>query len=427
MNRTISSGHAFGLLLLMSGLYAISFFQRVAVPGTVFNEIQHDFAASAGAVTALSSIYLLIYAVAQLGVGILADRSGGVKIILVSGVLLCAGATLFPLSKTLGTLYLSRALVGLGASGMYLCVVKETDALFSAKNFASMIGLFCVIGYGGGLVGTRPFRYLVDGMGWRHALLSVAILSIVLVVLTGIVGRGVHPPKRSGGGATLKKNIGQVFSNVNVYPLIIAGSINFTLYFSLQSTIGPKFIEDFLRLQGRDSTRYTFVMMLTTMIIMLVSGPLSRVLGNKRKPFLLFASFNGLGAVALLLTGMIFKLPSGCFMLAYAMLAVSAGMTPVTVSFVKELSPRDLAGLAVGTQNTITYVTVATAAGLIGLVLDAFKSGTTISASGAKVYPPAAYLTLFVMMAFFSVISIVAACKSRETHGENVYAIPRRA
>ena len=90
--------HAIILMCCCSGLYSVSFFQRVAVPGTIFNELQKDFAASASTVTTLGSIYLLVYASLQLFIGMLADRHGGVKITLVCGFFLCVGSVLFPLS-----------------------------------------------------------------------------------------------------------------------------------------------------------------------------------------------------------------------------------------------------------------------------------------------------------------------------------------
>ncbi|NCA92239.1 MFS transporter, partial [bacterium] len=107
----------------------------------------------------------------QLFVGMMADKHGGIRVILVSGCFLCLGSLIFPLSGQIWTLYLSRALVGFGASGMYLCVIKETDSFFGGKSFAPMLGFFCMIGYGGGLCGTRPFRMMVDWMGWRTSLL----------------------------------------------------------------------------------------------------------------------------------------------------------------------------------------------------------------------------------------------------------------
>jgi len=418
--------HALVLLLMMCGLYFVSFFQRVAIPGTIFNELQKDFAASASAVTALGAIYLLVYASLQLFIGMLTDRHGGIKITLICGICLCAGSVLFPLSGSLWALYLSRALVGVGASGMYLSIIKETDTLFSARNFAPLIGLFCMIGYGGGLFATKPFRGLVDLMGWRVALLLVAGLAVIFLALTYFAGRPFMVKKPVISEKPALEKIRRVIMNSLAYPLFIASMINFSIYFSMQATIGPKFIGDFLKLDAGQSTKYTFVMMLFTMAMMFISGNLSRWLGNKRKPFLVFGSVNTLLAVVILLAGTIYKFPPACFLAAYVMLAVSGGLTPVTVSFVKELSPGDVAALSVGLQNTVSYVAVAVSANLIGLILDVFKS-SAVAVNGAWVYPAEAYITIFTVMLFFAFISVASSLRSRETSGQSIYGAPRSA
>ncbi|HEY3417200.1 MAG TPA: MFS transporter, partial [Armatimonadota bacterium] len=64
------------LLACMNGIYFFSYFHRVAVPGTVFNELQHDFGATAGAITLLSAIYLYIYGGMQLIAGVMNDKLG---------------------------------------------------------------------------------------------------------------------------------------------------------------------------------------------------------------------------------------------------------------------------------------------------------------------------------------------------------------
>ena len=408
------------LLLLMSGLYFVSFFQRVAVPGTIFNDLQKDFATSASAITSLGAIYLLVYASLQLFIGMLADRHGGVKITLICGLFLCIGSVLFPLSNSLPILYLSRALVGIGASGMYLCIIKETDMLFNPKHFAPLLGLFCMIGYGGGLFGTRPFRGVVDMMGWRWALLLVAGVSVVFLVMTYFAGRAYMGKSAVISEKPVLERTKQVIMNTKAYPLFIAGMINFSIYFSIQATIGPKFIGDFLKVDPGQSTKYTFIMMLFTMATMFTSGHLSRMMGDKRKPFLVFGSVNILIAVLILLTGSIFKFPAPFFLLAYIMLAISGGLTPVTVSFVKELNPRDVAALSVGLQNTVSYVAVAVSANLIGLILDVFK-GRAVSINGAWAYPAEAYTTIFSLMLIFSLVAVLASFRARETHGRSIH------
>jgi len=411
--------HAFILLLFMSGLYFMSFFQRVAVPGTLFNELQRDFASSASAITALGAIYLFVYACSQVFIGMLADRYGGVKVILVCGSLLCAGSIVFPMAHTLWVLYFSRALIGVGASGMYLSIIKETDSLFSAKNFAPLIGFFCVIGYGGGLFATTPFRWMVNLSGWRTALFIVAFASALLLLLTYFSGRKYMERKKNAANSkTILRKTFNVLKNTKIYPLLAAGMINFSIYFSIQATIGPKFIGDFLKLDSSDSTRFTFFMMLVTMGMMFTSGSLSRLTGNKRKPFLIFCSVNTIISTGILLMGVLMKFPPPYFMFAYLMLALTAGFAPVTAAFVKELNPRDVAALSVGVQNTATYMAVALSSNIIGLILDIFKTKTVVHA-GAVIYPPEAYITIFVTMLVFAVISLFSAALSKETNGNS--------
>ena len=414
------------LLLLMSGLYFFSYFQRVAIPGTVFNEIQKEFSASASAVTALGSIYLLIYAGLQLVIGMLTDRHGGVKIILLCGLCLCAGSALFPLSSSLWMLYLSRALVGVGASGMYLCIIKETDLLFSSRNFVSLMGLFCMIGYSGGLLGTRPFRGMVDSLGWRPALLLIALVTFVFLVLTYLAGRSFMGNTRITAGQPVREKLLRVMKNKMAYPLMIAATINFTLYFSIQAMIGPKFIEDFLKLRAGESTRYTFIMMLTTVTMMSISGNLSRLLGNRRKPFIVFGSVNAMCAIGLLLAGTIFRFPPSCFLAGYVMLAMSCGLTPVVASFLKELSPVDVAAMSLGYSNTLCYVGVALSAYLLGMVLDMFKA-QAVSMNGAWIYPAQAYITILSIMFCAAIVSVLAILRSRETKGQSIFGAPESA
>ena len=54
-----------GIVLAIAGLYFFSYFQRVAVPGSIFNDIQSEFLMTASEVTKLSAIYLFLYAAIQ--------------------------------------------------------------------------------------------------------------------------------------------------------------------------------------------------------------------------------------------------------------------------------------------------------------------------------------------------------------------------
>lgn len=407
------------MILAMAGLYFFSFFQRVAIPGAIFNDIQTQFSISAAEVTRLSAIYLFVYAVMQPFAGLLADRFGGVRVVVVSGILLCVGSLLFPLSQGEWGLYMSRALVGLGASAMYLCLVKESDLYFGGKNFAPILGFLCLLGYCGGLAGTRPFRMMVEGMGWKNSCLIVAVASCLVLMLTWMImqriGRKYTPQKEE----RLWSSTIDVLKNRLNYPILITVSLSFSIYLSLQATIGPKFLEDFCGITPLQSSGYTFIMMFCTMASLMISSILSRLLNNNRKSFLVFNGFATLTATMLLLFGTIFHASPQCFLAAFILLALASGTSPVVVLMIKEMNPPEKVAVSIGILNTAAYVMVAVMSQVIGKVLDIFKDSATVTEKSI-IYPASAYITLFSILLLVALTGAAASFHSRETNGKNI-------
>ena len=407
-----------GMVLSMAGLYFFSFFQRVAVPGSVFNELQSEFAMSAAEVTKLSAIYLFVYASMQPFAGLLADRFGGVKVVLASGALLLAGSVFFPLSHGVWTLYLSRVLVGLGASTMYLCLVKETDHYFGGKNFAPIFGLMCMIGYSGGLAGTSPFRALVEAYGWRTSCFAAGVGTFVMIAMAWATSRRIGDHEEGVAGEIWSGVMVVVRNRLN-YPIVLTVASSFSIYFSLQAVIGPKFLADCCGISPLASSQCTFVMMLATMGSMLTSGMISKAMGNRRKVFIVFNGMASCLAALILLAGTLLKAPLSVFVCAFVLLALASGCTPVQAALVKESNAPGRVAVSIGLLNTCCYVMVAIMSQVIGLVLDLFGAKAVVTAT-AKVYPVSAYATLFVVLLAVGVIAAAASFFAKETHGKDI-------
>ena len=80
------------VFMAMLALYFFSYFQRVGVPGTIFNELQVEVGLSAVSIAMLGSMFTWIYGAMQIVVGFAADRHGGARAFLVGGALLVAFA-----------------------------------------------------------------------------------------------------------------------------------------------------------------------------------------------------------------------------------------------------------------------------------------------------------------------------------------------
>ena len=128
---------AFAAMLV---IYGLAYFQRTGIPGTIFDELQHDFGLSASAVTALGSVFVYVYAGMQLVAGIAADRYGG-RERCCSAAWSCVPERSCSLRASATMLFASRVLIGFGSSFVYLSIVKEVDTLFPVRHFAGLLGL----------------------------------------------------------------------------------------------------------------------------------------------------------------------------------------------------------------------------------------------------------------------------------------------
>ncbi len=395
-------------LFSITGVYFFSMFQRVAVPGTIFNELQSAFSASAAAVAALGAIYLYIYGGMQLAAGMLADWIGSSRTLSIGGALLAAGSMFFPYSDSATELYISRAVVGLGASLIYISMLKHIDISFSEKNFPLVFSFSIVAGYSGGLAGTYPFEKLLRFAGWRESLFLAGMICLVFVLFSSFRLRKTFSYRKTSNSILTVRNI---LKNRAIFPVIISGSSNFSVYFILQATIGKKMLEDFAGLSSSHAASLTFWMMLSAMASVLFHGFAGKKTG-RRKPFCMAAACLSASGAGLVLINLIFLSSTPLFLLSYLMCAWAGGNI-LNATLIKEINPPEAAGTAVGIYNGAMYSSVAITANLAGVVMDIFRREAEVTPE-AILYPAGAYIAIFSGCAALGIISIASATRIRE-------------
>ncbi len=408
----------------MLSVYFLSYFQRAAIPGTIFNEIQSDLRLSASAVTALGSMFIAIYAVMQLFVGMAADRFGGGRTLLFGGCALAVGALLFPLSHSAWTLYGSRAITGFGASFMYLSMVKEVDRLFGHRRFATLMGVVLFAGYLGGMAGMLPFERAVEAWGWRHTLLGIAGLTFGCLALAALALRrmdGFVAAPRFRLLAPLR----DILATPDSRPLLVIALVNFPIYFVIQAAVGQKFLQDYARLSSAAAAGFATVMMLLSASITAVGGFALAWVGHRRKPFLVAACVLVTASTLLLLAGVLVGAPGWVFLVAYGLLALACVASPANLAAMKEVNRPDGVALAIGVINGVSYAGVAVLMAVSGAVLDAFRGSATVTPAGV-IYPPAAYAALFAILLVVALVGLAASRFVRETRGRPAWEAAAR-
>ena len=416
--RTLQKNRGAMLLFLpMLFLYASSYFQRTAVPGTIFNQLQSDLGLNAFQIAGLGASFVYIYALSQTIVGMLADKYGGARIVACGGVLFCMGTFAFPLLNSLGWLYFCRMLAGLGASTMYLSLVKETDHLFGHKNYAVIMGVVYFVGYGGGLFGTLPFERLIDYFPWRHVLLASGIFSIVLYSIFLLGKQHVPAPGISPGKLSFKPFL-KVIRNPYSWLILYCATVNFAIYFIIQTVFGKKFLEDFTGMSSAGAAACIFSLTCVCMAVLFTSSLLSRLMRNRRKPLILFSTALCLLNTILMIIAIHFELNSAVFAICYLLYALASGFSVIFSMAEQEVNFPETMTQATGFINMVNYLAVAVFSMLVGMLLDSFGG---CEHNGAVVYSKEAYLTLFLLLLIPAAVSFFASFFIPETHGKYLH------
>ena len=403
------------MLVMGVMLYFFANFQRAAIPGSIFNELQSDLNTGAAYITALSSMFMYVYAAGQLCVGLLADRYGGERVITFGAMLFCLGAVLFPFSQSLTMLYFCRFMVGMGASSFYLSVVKILSQRFPEK-FSLLLGLFLLCGYCGGIVATAPLVYIVQDLSWRGAMAVFGAGSIVAYGLFLLSGFGMDLPKVTNTPFSFRVFLDLLKRRHN-RNMITYSACSFGTYYCIHTVIGKKFLEDFCQMSVAGAAWTMSLIGVIASVSAFCMAIVSQLCGNRRKIFLVIsgamaALTYGFTVVALLLD---WRTP--IIAVLFCSVAWFANQGTITVPTMKDTNVPEAMGSIVSLCNGLVYMMVALLGNAVGILLDLFepvREGSTL------IYTSKSYLAVFILFFILGIATLYNACRLRETNGTNV-------
>ncbi len=412
---------ALWIFVPLLGMYVFSYFQRSAVPGQIFTQLSAE-GFSAEQIATISASFILVYSLSQLVVGMLADKFSGIRVVLLGGLLLGVGSLAMPMCRSLAGINFCRVIMGLGGSTMYLCMVKETDRLFGRKNFSVLLGIIYCVGYVGGMFGTLPFVWLCQVFEWRNVLLVIGALSLlVYLVFVGVIVVRREPFAPVSKIPLTFKPLLAIAGNPYSWLMLFCSSVNFGMYYIIQSFCGKKFLEDCGNFSSEQASAVIMFLTLTCMVTISGVGIVIKVIGNRRRPMMRTASSINLFSTVLMVATLYFTwLPSWLFVPGYLLYACASGFAMAYTMTSQEMNSRDLMTTATGFNNMGNYLFVAVGSWGIGKLLDMYVDGAKI-VDGATVYPREAYQMVFLILLGFSVVSFLLMFLAPETRGHYLH------
>ena len=175
------------LLTTICITYFIENFLRSAA-GALTPILINELGISHAAMGMLISAYFFIYGVMQVPSGILSDRLGARKTIIIFTLLTVIGVTLFWMSTTYNMLFVAQFLVGIGCSTFYINAVKLVSTWFPANRRATAIGILSASSGLGNTVSYMGFPIAVASLGgWRTLYSWMSIILIANWVMNFLI------------------------------------------------------------------------------------------------------------------------------------------------------------------------------------------------------------------------------------------------
>ena len=197
-------------------VYLLAVFHRssLAVAGLAASE---RFDISAAQLSTFAVLQLLIYAGMQVPVGLVLDRFGSRRVMLVGLATLTLAQAAFALADTYALALVARAFVGVGDAMTFVCVLRLVNTWFVARRIPLVTQLTGVLGQTGAIIAAVPMTWSLRELGWTRSYLLAAavgvVLMVALVAVFATVLRVAACPDRHSAGRRCGRSLGDAWEH----------------------------------------------------------------------------------------------------------------------------------------------------------------------------------------------------------------------
>jgi MFS family permease len=324
-----------------------------------------DLGLTYAAAGTIQTAYFWTYALAQIPVGMVADRWGSRRVMIACMALLAVGAVTFAASRTYAESIAARSLVGLGAAAVWVPGMRLIAEWFPVAERGRATGLMSGGGGAGGTLGLILVPWLAAMWGWRvayGALALPALLTLLFIVLA--LPRDARPMVTT---ARRPGSLLRVLAHRAAWPLNVSVTFSYGGYFSFVTFL-PAFLVKRLALSDTQAGVITGLITAGTILSWPLAGVLSDRFGRRKPIYLVSQCASALVCFVFAVGESWMGAASAAAVAVLAGILIGGLILPFVV--VSEMFPRELAATAAGVTNAACFVGAMILPIALGRVLD---------------------------------------------------------
>ena len=172
--------------LFVSLFFLYQYILRVT-PGVMFDQLKIAFNIRAEEFSTLGAFYLFSYSLMQVPMGIMVDRWGVRKTILLSVTLCVFGTFLFSYANYFFIAQFSRILIGIGSSAAFICALKLVSDHFAPGQRGVLMGMTLTMGAIGAIITGGFINTVIENYSGRYVVIFSGIIGIALYFVLSFV------------------------------------------------------------------------------------------------------------------------------------------------------------------------------------------------------------------------------------------------
>jgi predicted MFS family arabinose efflux permease len=351
--------------------YYLSFLFRT-INASISPLLVSDFGLGAAGTGLLASVYFLVFAAAQIPIGVLLDRYGPRRVQSVLLVIAVGGATLFGNANSFAELLVGRAMIGLGVAASLMAGLKAIVVWFPRDQVAFVNGGMIMLGSLGAVTATAPTDWLLNWIGWRSLF---EVLTIATLATAGLIYFAVPKSDGSSNGSVASGKpltLRSIFLDPRFLRIAPLSATCIGSSWAMHSLWAASWLADVEGFDRQGVISQLFTMAIGISLGALLLGTLAHRLRKRGVATeVLLAVFGALFMLAELVLILRVPLPS---ILPWSVISVVGGATVLSYAIIADYFPIEIAARANGALNLLHFGWAFTVQYGIGLIVNQWAS-----------------------------------------------------
>jgi MFS family permease len=379
-------------------------------PSIFIDDFMRTFSTTSIGVSIIAASYFYSYNLMQIPAGMLCDKFGTKRILILSSLACIVALTLFSHAHTLQSAIGCRMLMGLGASSAAVIMILICKEYFNVILLPVLIGIAQFACNIGALCGQYPLTYLSAAIGWRSAILSLSTIPFLLIIATLIFFRNksnvTSKPTRQYWQETK-----EVFSNKRNWHIALYAMLLWTPFYTFASLWGIPFLREKLGVNITEASKLLAIAWIGSGVGSILIGILSSHLRKRRICIMLSAALGIILFPFLILCDIHNMALLSCILFLFGLSSAGQALSFVLID---DNNKSSLLGTASGFNNTIIMIGPMLIDPIVGSLLKLNWDGTLHE--GIPFYSIANFQCAFTVIPILFVAAFVVSIFYRESN-----------